>query len=60
MDYLLMMDQDSYASPNLIGDYLNMLENIKDEIIGIISPNYIYKNYNAKFIMKNYRRLIWR
>ena len=57
MDYLLMMDQDSCASPNLIGYYLNMLENIKDPIPALLSPYYIYKNYESKIYNEDYREV---
>ncbi len=48
MDYLLMMDQDSYASQNLITDYLIVLERINNPKVALISPNFIYKSYIGK------------
>jgi rhamnosyltransferase len=45
-EYLLIMDQDSFASPNLIAEFINYLEKNPSENIGILSPYHIYINYD--------------
>lgn len=54
--YLLMMDQDSIASPNLIDAFKEYLERDSSEDIGILSPYHVYMNYNRpreQFKIKN-------
>ena len=44
-EYLLMMDQDSFSSSNLIVEFKKYLENNPFENVGILSPYHIYVNY---------------
>lgn len=45
-NYLLTMDQDSILDPHLIDNYIKyLLSNISDRV-GLLSPNYLYKEYS--------------
>lgn len=45
-DFLLMMDQDSVSSDNLMSEYLQFIKNYSPNDIGILAPYHEYKNYN--------------
>ena len=49
--YMLTMDDDSQASPNMVDAYLEFLEKCDDsERIGIVSPFHFYRNYTLSAV----------
>lgn len=44
-NYLLTLDQDSRVQPDLIKNFINYIRNNNFSMIGILAPNYLYKNY---------------
>ena len=47
-NYLLTLDQDSKVHPDLIKNYLHYITNNSFNKIGILAPNYLYKDYLEK------------
>jgi rhamnosyltransferase len=45
-NYLLTMDQDSILDPHLIDNYIKYLHSNISDRVGLLSPNYLYKEYS--------------
>ena len=57
IDYLLFMDQDSFALDDVIGKYIDYLGNNQIQNLGLLSPIYLYKDYKAKSFNGRFREV---
>jgi len=52
-NYLLTIDQDSLLDPHLIDNYIKYLQSNKSDRLGLLSPNYLYKEYSKNLVRKS-------